>query len=254
MTELPGAVKLELVASEEVRVKMQEWRAKIIDDVVKHGLKSSAQIAKEGGEFFSSADGSPNEFIEGVTLYPPSAPNPYEYEFSLHDKLYSALPVRGRIIDKTGAHSVFPVLVERDYDEPKWQVEFMRSGKIYGARANASFLVVTAGGDRRNVRKKGVIKQESFIYLLIPETIWREYLVKNPFAEQEIKTPVIVIKELVNKTLLRSRSGNKVALVPDYEQALKRILVERQKPIWVHGVRLPTEYDVLAEMEEERGE
>jgi len=48
----------------------------------------------------------------------------------------------------------------------------------------------------------------------------------------------------VNGNINRRLFHGDILTIPDYETEIKKILQEQNKPLWIHGVRLPTQEDL----------
>lgn len=156
--------------------------------------------------------------------------------------------------------SVFPVLTERRSDEyslmsfvnaRKYKkideeaqiLTWIRNNRgLLGERMVSSFLVVCLFDDSfvplaLHTNGKQEVLPASFIFLVFPFDIWNKYC-----NRAKINIPTKVVPEVRRR--IAGISGDFAVL--DYERAIEEILEEKQVPVWVHAVRLPTKEDVLA--------
>ncbi|MDO8620727.1 MAG: hypothetical protein Q7R31_00360 [Candidatus Levybacteria bacterium] len=239
-------------------------RAEIINSILKDGLKSAGRLRRESSLYFGSGDLSPKDFISFRLIFPPHLhENLQAFSNNLEDALYL------RNI------SVLPVMTERPsyrlkepdpIDQlPAWsQEEVDKNGakEILEARISSSFLIVInetmdelmkksshflftsrkerfEGLETIGKPKEHIVPSDRFSYLIFPQTVWANYQNQKIQTDRNIRTR-LVAQSIKRKLLTRTLSLS----VPDYESALLEILNERKEPIWIHGVRLPTEDDI----------
>ncbi len=253
-------------ASTEVAVR----RAEIIKSILTTGLKSSDLLQKEGVPYFGSFDLASNNFISFRLIFPRHL---YDTPKDFFSNLEHILYLRGI--------SVLPVMAERQggrffqsndhvrhaygYSSSPMTMEKGEKTAIIKAlepRVSSSFIIVinetmealieksrrflfTSAKERfesleRLVQlKEKKILPDRFSYLIFPKALWDEY--QNQGIKIGNDFQVRIAKRSVQRTLFE---GKLQLAVPDYESAILEILKKRGEPIWVHGVRLPTEEDI----------
>lgn len=241
-------------------------RVAIISSILKDGLKSSAQLEKEGKSFFGSVDHVPNNFISSRLVFPQNtykdfSDSPVTFYGALYERGVSVLPV---MAERPGVrHKSDPVNLAYSFHDVPWagEEEKERVKQVLESRISSSFLVVVNEtmkelyGKSKNFifssakerfekleyigrLKESTIFPDRFSYLIFPQDVWDGYRSQSNIDE------CLKIK-LVRSGVKRKLFNRKLSLMlPDYESALVEILEERKEPIWVHGVRLPNEEDM----------
>lgn len=200
------------------------WRAQIIWDVIENGLKSSLVLKREGKFYLGSADGEPCDIVHAVE-HGPLDKQGYALRISLYGNNCSVLPV---LAERT-YYSYESGVTNTPIDCQKTTSEKLRS---WEERMAASFIVVFRDGIDE-------VKPESFQYLLFPSDIW------NQFSRTSLYTDIGTPVKVVDRRLKRGLAGKDVAFwVPDYEDALYKIMGALKVPTRIHGVRLPIEEDL----------
>ena len=215
-------------------------RARIIEDISGNGLNTPLRLRGTKEEFFPSNDevkGYLEDFpdypdhVSGNLVNPRKIGSGLKIGSNLWNKLYaSAVGVMAVICERNDPNDFLNV--PRSYLSPVTQ----QQKDLLERRMAASFMVVC---DENVEHKVGPIPSSDFLYILIPKPICDEYRNVRPNALSSNK---VVIVESVIKRQVDVRPIT--LMVPNYEGVLRRLLSERGKPLWVHGVRLPTEEDL----------
>lgn len=205
-----------------------QWRACIVEDVTTSGLKSALRVFGESGRPLVSADGKGSFWghqIRGRVIKPDT---PLE---EIQKTFYGGgFGVLSTVIERSSEEDI---IYSREY----WGRKISRE-QIEGLseRARASFLVVSdeANGE---VKETSIFESSRFSHLIIPQAVLGELEMMKTLRPN---MPVIPVAETIER-----RIGPYILQVPDYESVIKRILEQGCVPIWVHGVRLPVEDDLL---------
>lgn len=247
------------VEVKELTPGLQELRAGIINSVLEHGLKPSDQLKEEGKFHMPSKDSDAFYEVEGCIVKPSASyPDPGDFLIDLDNSLY------------TDERSIFPVMIERRNDFSGLEMFYDQLDTLYQQyprmtahergvaeqRMSASFLVVyrtsNLPGLMENsgmVEAYGVeetgLAPDVIAYLVFPKGIFDEYQRSN-LAKDKIVIPTKIISKSIKKKLMWLKQNT--FRVPDYESTLRTIVDEIGEPIWVHGVRLPTQEDVLPQL------
>lgn len=150
---------------------------------------------------------------------------------------------------EVSSSSILPVISERPEEEKIYLRHNPRKIGAFVERTSSLFLVV-CGGDHKgkrlvNYKPRAYIEErkyvfpDSFLYLVFPESISEEYL--NPHFRT--RTKLSVPFKTASGVITRRIEGQEVSVL-DYENPLNEIMNDIKCPIWVHGVRLPTEGDL----------
>lgn len=146
-----------------------------------------------------------------------------------------------------GDSSVFPVVCERGYERKYETAE--QSQAVLEDRVQNSILIVT---EMDNI--KSFSNKSNEVYLpelapdkmtvLVPSGIFEE--AKNIFGSRSI--PVISVP-FIEKQIYKGRRQNEIPTsvrvkLPDFEKKVREMTAESKSPLFIHGVRLPTEEDV----------
>ena len=260
MTERPSPV-----ASEVSSIEVAARRAEIVNSVLTDGLKSAEVLQQEGRSYFGSFDFGPREFISFRLMLPHKAFP--EFSSTLRDALYlrgiSVLPV---MAERQGRFTPANDHVDRAYDfsSGTWSGEEKKVVRqVLEPRISSSFLIVVneTMGNLIEKSRRFIFSSEKerlralehlgrlqisrmpsdrFSYLVFPQSVWNEYQGRQTHLNEN--SQVRLVKRKIKRTLFEKKL---VLTIPDYEGALLKILEERGEPIWVHGVRLPTEDDLL---------
>lgn len=203
-------------------ITLAQWRAEIINDIYRTGLRSGKRLAAERRTFIGSADSELNNEIHGINLH---------YSIDRRDSLEYVLHKDG--------NSILPVISERPSEDTLLydrQLLNPQDLELLTRRVHSSFLVVCFQNRIEDVEH---IPPNVFACVVFPRKIWEEcsWLIAS---NQERKVPV----KLVDKTVRRMLGHHHYIEVPDYENAVLKILRAFKEPIFVHGVRLPTEEDL----------
>lgn len=234
---------------------LAEVRAGIINSVLREGLKPSNQLKESDVFHMPSKDSAPYTEVEGCIVKPPEQYlSPDEYTRTLSESLYS------------GERSVLPVLLERDLDydflEPFYdqldrhyqKISRMTTAQraIVEERVASSFLLVyKVGSLPADLNHNGLIEaygteetglsSDAIAYIIFPKAILDQYR-SSGRAKELHSRPIKVIGDSVKRKLMWLKYNT--FQVPNYERAIKEVLKETNEPIWVHGVRLPTQADL----------
>lgn len=207
---------------------LAKWRGEIIDDILENGLKSGRTLQTVGRQYLGSADAVPFGRVEGCLFRPSSHyRNLNVARTHISDSLYA------------GAYSIFPVLAERP---PHMREDLKLTspnnlGATFAKRMASSFLVVCKSVGDTMSKSEDELLPHHFAYLVFPEAVWQEYSKK----ENSLGIPVKIVSKAMDR---RAEVIRRLLTIPDYESAILDILEEVNHPIWVHGVRLPTDDDV----------
>lgn len=213
-----------------------QWRARIIDSVLTNGLKPASLLQLEG--YLGSVDRRPDTRVLGWLLKPIRFMLAHPYQIWDHD-LRAALY-------EFASSSILPVISER----PREAKNFLRTiieREKFVKRASASFLavcgkdprgkIVVDNGPRSQIEERQQVLSSALLYVVFPKPILEEYLSIHSILG--IKIPFKTAYGIVT----RSIEGQEVEIL-DYETPLNEIVNEVKGPIWVHGIRLPTEEDL----------
>lgn len=220
-------------------------RSHIISSILVNGLKSSATLSEKTNGYFGSIDKQTWHEVHGRSFYPlaqspnnafksPKYTRQRAYDWNFHMGLYD------------GDNSILPVVAERPSEgsEDRSSMSYSSSGKLeLQNRLLASIMVAYHVGtdsspDGTHVtRPENELTADQIAYLFIPEQIFTEF-----FADPSHTTDKPI--KIVRGTVKRSIRGGESIEVPDYEQAIKDTIEGTGQPLWVHGVRLPTQQDL----------
>ena len=223
---------------ESTNCSLAHWRSEIINDVISNGLKPSVILKNEGKPYLPSFDGKPMPFVSGVTFSP---------QTDYLDKDAFLKDLRGELY--FGPNSILPVIAERrnypywGWVDYKWS-DYDVLDSIVSQRTKSSFLVVCDLDDFETIFVMGKVLPNKFLYLVFPKNIISEF---NQITNEGASTSVLtkIVDQEIEADMFGHFGLQKIIKVPDYEGAILEILEERAKPIWVHGVRLPTEEDLV---------
>lgn len=231
-------------------------RMETVDSVLNNGLLSPKTLSERRINFISSFGHYSREltpFVHGRALFSESCPRqaytPDDHVEDLPSALYknqfSIFPVISeRIRDK---FSFMKLVNCKDSIEKREIINWtMTMKENLEERMGASFLVVCQFNESfqplaLHTNGKEQVSPQEFVYLIFPKSVWNDYRnVKG--AKADVKIPI----KIATQSVIRTIAGlQEQFALPDYESALKQILIEIDQPIWVHAVRLPTEEDVL---------
>lgn len=227
----------EITGVQEPLANIVQSRTAIIDSVLENGLKPSEKLKDQGSLHLPSVDREPYSQVEGCVLHPRSAYGGEQSQFSTAMKhlLYA------------GARSILPVMMERDFDRlGLGKVELSDDEKsAIGRRMQSSFLVVYPINTRKmagpETMSEAELQPDLIKYVIFPEDVYKQY---KGVTKREIGPHKIVgnVVKNIYRTGIYAKPDS--LTVPDYEKALEEIANEITQPVWVHGVRLPTEEDI----------
>lgn len=208
-------------------------RTTIINDVISHGLMPVAELERTGRLYVCSSDtGSySHSFVHGRIIPAHSGfgrPKWFSKRISsgLYETGFSVLPV---LMERQGELEYVPHLRLNPHHLTETDQRILE-------RRVASSLIVIAERQQRGAIDGGVYPK-SFIALIFPEKIWDDY-----HANMQRETDLII--KVVRETVIRDVFEAFSLRVPDYESVLMSLLKKLKQPVWIHGVRLPTEEDL----------
>lgn len=209
-------------------------RRKLILDIAKGGLKSSASLEQSNQDSYRSIDSKPSEYVYGRGFKPEGGFRSRElFENSIKQALYMT------------DNSILSVTAERQ-GESSGDTFLYRARKnqkqVIEGRLASSMLVVYEGssGDSYLTRKEEDLGADRIICILLPKSM------ADNFQQTELEEMGVDIRVVDRKVKRRLFHGDKLK-IPDYEGEIKRLLEEQNKPLWIHGVRLPTQEDLKGE-------
>ncbi|GEM_PF-4611727 len=242
------------------------WRAQIINGVLTDGLQSAQTLLSRGITLLDSLSDITRlgNKVEGRVLFPPGQPKPVVYTYH---RDHTASIYRGDYFENLpralykNQFSVLPVITEKrtdpysfmryiNADEPSEKATALNwieeNREILAKRLASSFLVVCLFDESfiqlaLHTNGKEQVEPSSFIFLIFPSIILSEYYDLAENRKRQIPIPIKVVPGTVRRKLAGIPEP---FAVPNYEFVLKQILQETGAPVWVHGVRLPTQEDL----------
>ncbi|MDP3703423.1 MAG: hypothetical protein Q8R78_03460, partial [Candidatus Omnitrophota bacterium] len=219
-----------------------------LESIRENGLLSASRSAEQGHEPFTSADRrSSRKPLEGYVLNPHLAPIDSE---ALSATLYGAGPV-------TAEFALFPILAER-YGEAH-EERLARSSEELTARMQNSVLIVMRTDGVPGLLSFAGLTGQSLSWAMmsdhVPFEAIQTVLVPEPLAALAAQTFGNQGIDVVRVGLVRRPIVHMLATeptefwVPDYEMFLKGV----DHPVVVHGVRLPTLFDVARQPHKDPG-
>lgn len=211
-----------------------QWRADIIEDILRSGVESSTALASQGKTFLGSRGSSPHSLVYGCILKPPYC---YDYHkgFTFANAINIAL--------YNDSQSVLPVIVERPES-----FDFLHAKReevdILRRRINSSFLVVSQAseieqGEFGHAVRESPVLPEAINGVIFPEDIWSDYT-----SFRGVLPPTRISVRRVAGSIYRKVWHNYYTFkIPDYEKEIRDLLSDIG-PIWIHGVRLPIHEDI----------
>lgn len=252
----------ELLSRNETHNSVAMHQAEIIRSVLKNGLIPAADLRREKKHYLGSIDSSPRGHVSVRLLAPQREFESYtdfgrRMDFALYKGMTSILPV----MTERPAPRDDRFFISSLHNEDGGVPVFLRSVKLLEKRIASSFLIVIKSGEAEEfmkisraplpfpdkvsyveyeTRPVGRILPSEFVYLIFPEAIWQACS-ENILCGNGGNSTKIVGRSVERRLFKR----NLRLTVPDYEQALVNILNAMEKPVFVHGVRLPIEEDLL---------
>lgn len=161
----------------------------------------------------------------------------------------SPLPLIDKSVDQSlygGMSSVLPCMVERSTERARGFTSFIKD-EVISRRASSSFLVtmeldaIKPGGsmilDQTELRiKQDRINPEKFQQVILPADLHRGNV--QGLGVEEVKVNQ-------RKAVLNNQGFPEEVEVPDYESQVRRIASQSASPIFIHGVRVPDETDLI---------
>ncbi|MDC0449202.1 hypothetical protein OAL67_01185 [bacterium] len=224
-------IDYENIAEETLTVIEKEHR-RIITDISTDGLASSETMRSQGKPAMTSVDRETSSYTFGRTLQTSDKyPNLKIFNNAVHQALYLT------------SDSVMPVVAERQGETTQDTALYKGAKEERRAleeRLASTALFIFEGTDeaiQTLMREEKETGPESIIAILLPNDV------ANHFSQKELqnlKHPVIVVKKTIKRKLYHLDELR----MPDYESEIKKILLQGDNPIWIHGVRLPTQKDL----------
>lgn len=234
----PGDPKFAIDPREPNRA-LAVWRAGIINDIVHHGIKSSATLFQAENNLLVSRDNNPSEAIHGCLFFPKDCFRYiHEWEEDLEEMLYGSRK-------HGGLQSLLPVVTERPTD-PQWHSVDNTDIQILSERSLASFLIICVWHQGVDLYKRNEkdTTPENFVYVVFPSVILDEFH-EATGKGQKIEVPTKVSSVLAPRKLFFQRRDSVEVIVPNYEDPIKKVSEELgHNRLWIHAVRLPTEEDL----------
>lgn len=234
-TGRPDDPKL-LTDPNETRLAIATWRAEIITNILATGILARSDLLQRGASQISSSDVEPRDRAYGWYLVPAERLKPTSNGSLVHDSYFIPREIFTQALYGGvygDADGILPVVCERSGEPP---IEIF-SLEPFLRRGTSSFLVVCEP-ENRNISRfymgtRELVTPSSFKYLVFPENTLQQ------IPEVNTSIPIKTTSRLLTRII-----GLKQLQVPDYEEPLNAIVDELGYPIWVHGVRLPTEEDL----------
>lgn len=256
--------ELRVKETKSIPEQQKDLRQKIIRSIVKQGILSGKDLMARGIIPQSSADSLDSAWLlqtygsmvlrkdqRGVEW---SHPKRYTYprvevDIGNSRKVIVAYDEEeGNIEDQfinwalyLDISSVLPVIAERDNEKIRETSQL--PAEILRDRLANSILVLVPSDkieinvlNKYEVGAKSSIPSNKFLAVITPEHLAAE--VKQLFSETKI--PVLAVSNRKSKLFEKEIE----LTVPDYESEVRRWLSSSPVPLFLHGVRLPTESDV----------
>lgn len=150
-----------------------------------------------------------------------------------------------------GNASVFPVIIERNYEE--MNDSYSKPIKTLNDRMQNSILIVCRSSEL-TIRSMGAIDWElvaespvltdKFLVILTPHRFKNQLRKHFPRS----KLPIFGVgnrKAMLFPNESNSISDNIQVTVPDYEKQIRKLIRKNKSPLLIHGVRLPTHEDIF---------
>jgi hypothetical protein len=258
--------KLQVKEKQSTHESQRGLRRKIIESIIQEGILSGKDLMDKGIVPQSSSDSLDSNWPfqvygalvlrkdqEGVDW---SHPEGYSYprvKVDVGDSGQTTVAYdkkKGKIEEQyinwalyEGISSVFPVIAERN-DERTNETAQLPTEVLENRLAN-SLLIITPFNtikvntlDKYEVWAKSPVASNNFLAVLTPEPLAAEVIQ----LFQGTKIPVISVSSRKAKLF----DGERELTVPDYESEVRKRLKASPRPLFLHGVRLPTESDIKA--------
>lgn len=227
-------------------IPLAQWRTGIINSVLEFGLLPATALSRTQNKCLTSGDGWERDEVYGRYLIPTQRDSSDHLNYfippsSFEDALYK------------GDDSILPVLFEREGDgvlEMEGILDEAQNRRLFRERVTSSFLVVAKCSPDLNKERENLRYKQDYAYP-IPAVFpsWINYLIfPQPILDNvdEVGINGLAIPIKVATRRIRREIGLWNMNVVDYETPLNEIANELDgEPIWIHGVRLPTEGDLL---------
>ena len=178
-----------------------------------------------------SVDPTPGEYVYGRSFQPEGAfRDKALFQRTVEQSLYKTSNSILTVIAERQGESTDDVDLYNATNEQKRKIE---------DRVASSMLVVYEGqeGDENYARTDENLGPDKIKYVLLPKAI------ADSIPEGQLASSGAGIR-VVDGKIKRSLYDGEAITMPDYEGEIKKLLVEENKPLWIHGVRLPTEADI----------
>lgn len=236
----------------KVEVEARRRQAEILTRVVSHGLLSARDQREGGHEPFHSKT-STSVVVYGCLIQPSSL-------WEAACRVVSGKTTGDQVKEALyrDAWSVFPVIAERG-NQDCYPVFKISDGELEERFRRSAVAIIPVTPE-----VKLIITEENYFVDQQGKkrVVGRKYGLKSPVPVDLIDTflvPAILDKELAaelpptqislvqvdqREERLFWRREDRILRVPDYETGVRQQLAWHKKPLFIHGIRLPTDDDI----------